>query len=187
MLSRQFCLTSKAAFDIQALLQSGQGKNEHGWWELKSAACSATQQFNSSCNAFALHLGSAYSLERTEVILRVLRGISPSLQANSVTVNEIRERPLLCRLPFDAAGLQTVPDSDLKIPQIFRVPFNAGGRHGQAACANKSIIQVQLSLFLIMDHAIKTQACRGVEVYSLMIWYLVCSQNRSGRSGGKVR
>ena len=46
----------------------------------------------------------------------VLRGTSGSLQKNSVTVNEIRERPLLCRSPFDAAGLETVTDSDLKYP-----------------------------------------------------------------------
>ena len=105
-LSRQFCLTSNPAFDIRAFLQSGQEKNEHGWWELKSAACSATQQVTSSCNAFALHLGSAYSLERTEVTqTEVLRGTSRSLQANAVTVNEIRERPLLCRSPLDFAGL----------------------------------------------------------------------------------
>jgi len=36
---------------VRAFLQSGQEKNEHGRWELKSAACSATQQVNSSCNA----------------------------------------------------------------------------------------------------------------------------------------
>ena len=36
---------------VRAFLQSGQEKNEHGRWELKSAACSATQQVNSSYNA----------------------------------------------------------------------------------------------------------------------------------------
>jgi hypothetical protein len=49
----------------------------------------------------------------------VFRGTSRSLQANAVTLNEIRERPLLCLSSFDAAGPQTVTRQRPKISHTY--------------------------------------------------------------------